>query len=238
MLGASLVDVYGWAVQVLPSSTLQKSVGKWAHQKGIMQAAEPVAQMGKTLEEIGEAKQVVLAIERVQQRIKQELGKDPVMLLAEIYYVLSYSDCKKILDHIEGALTPNKILDALKWLLSLEYGDILVTLCIQAQMQGSDLETCKDVHYFNPALSASFRNRPITWQFVDEWAHELNICVCTNQPNFEVSILPHIGALCHCVADAAQITLAMSAEECLGLALEKIRDRTGEVIDGVFIKDE
>lgn len=45
-----------------------------------------------------------------------------------------------------------------------------------------------------------------------------------------------IGAVARCVEDQARIVLEMSGPQCLALALAKIEGRSGQVVDGVFVK--
>ena len=119
----------------------------------------------------------------------------------------------------------------LKTALALEFGDVLVTLTLQAAMQGSTLEECRRVGPGNA--------KPLTWQFVDWWAIELGVSAAHSSKKNELTrmvALAEIGAIARCVEDEARIQLSLLGPECLALALAKISNRQGEVVDGVFVK--
>lgn len=105
-----------------------------------------------------------------------------------------------------------------------ELGDILVTLCLQAHMQGTTLADCIKL--------APVSRTPHTWQHRAIWATGLRTAISQYSPR----IPAYIGALYGCVRDAAQTHLAMMPEECLALALAKISGRKGEMVNGVFVK--
>tara|TARA_R110000851_G_scaffold158676_3_gene301746 strand:+ start:157 stop:507 length:351 start_codon:yes stop_codon:yes gene_type:complete len=94
-------------------SKLTLKVEEWAKEKGILEKATPYTQHDKTLEEIQELSDALIA---------QEAGKSEF-----------------INDKGELKNTEFEIKDAI--------GDILVTLIIQAKMQGLTIEDCLESAY-------------------------------------------------------------------------------------------
>jgi hypothetical protein len=115
--------------------------------------------------------------------------------------------------------------------LALEFGDILVTLAMQAAMQGATLEHCRTL--------APGAGRPHTWQFVKDWAHDLTTSInySAELDSARTDALSEIGALCLAVEDEARIQLSLTGPELLAMALDKIEGRKGEMVGGVWVKN-
>jgi hypothetical protein len=111
--------------------------------------------------------------------------------------------------------------------LALEFGDVLVTLTIQAVLQGTTLEDCI-------AIAGRISAPVQRWEFVGTHAGGLGIAIA----NYSKRTPAFIGAVATCVEDEARTQLALLGPECMALALEKISKRTGEVVDGAFVKSE
>jgi hypothetical protein len=110
--------------------------------------------------------------------------------------------------------------------LALEFGDVLMTLSLLAAMHTATLEAC--------LVQAPYCPGPVqTWQFVDEHAAALGEML-EGDGRYQVAVA--IGAVARCVEDEASIVLELSGPECLVLALAKIEGRSGQVVDGVFVK--
>ncbi len=184
------------------------------HKDGTPNKATPLAQAEKTLEEIGEAKLFEVAISLVLASAAK--GLDIVNQWECVEQTVPRKDLLKVCEHIPGRMITQKIVSALEHCLSLELGDILITLSIQARMQKSSLDECRRGHYFNPKMPAFFRNRSITWQFVDDWGLDYQVDICQHLRALEL-----IGALYYCVADAAQTMLALSTDECFVAAYKE-----------------
>lgn len=107
--------------------------------------------------------------------------------------------------------------------LALEFGDVLVTLCLQAHMQGATLAECIETARKEPLLGFSY---------MPKWVHLLSFRIYEEVPNAE-QIRRAIGAIGLCIADQARMSLAMRGEECLELALNKIWGRQGQMVDGL-----
>ena len=128
--------------------------------------------------------------------------------------------------------------------LALGLGDILVTLTIQAGMHGKAMGQCKTesgrltTGYGSDWHLDKVGHPPKTWAYVGEWAALLGDALANLDSPHRFDIAGLIGAVAICVEDAARIDLAMLGPECLALALAKIEGRQGEMVNGVFVKDE
>lgn len=195
---------------------LEPQIVAWAaarelvHPDGAPLKATPMAQHAKTVEEIGEAALELRKLARtraIADRLVNRLGCPSLASL---------------------------ILKRRKHRLSLEFGDVFVTLGLQAAMHGSALEQCK-------VESGHLNGMPTTWEYVDSWAEKMRIVIdCMAWPETKeaatVSAIQYIGAIARCTEDIARVELSLMGPECLVLALEKIAGRTGEVVDGQFVK--
>jgi len=221
-------------------ATTEPLIWQWATDRGLINAdgtlnkATPAAQCSKTTEEIGEA----LQIDEAWMRVRDTTGKYiPSELWEWLDANLPPKEIKKLTDGVINQ-DCSQLVKNLATMLATEFGDILVTLSLLARVHGSSLEECADVHYFRAHkyfeldYAARFINQPLTWQFVGWWRDELAVAI-----GDKTSVLPIIGGLSRCVADAALTKLAMSPDECLALAYDKISSRTGKMVDGTFVKD-
>ena len=107
--------------------------------------------------------------------------------------------------------------------VKLEAGDVLVTLIIQSAIQGVNfldvVEMARDLITGQISLKDECK---ITGMFLSSGGDmSSGIALGRMTLSLETLIRPH------------ELTIA----ECLGAAWEKIRDRTGQTIDGVFVKD-
>ena len=131
-----------------------------------------------------------------------------------------------------------------KMRLAVESGDVLVTLGLQSGMHGSTIEQCKaesgrlTTGYGSDWYLGKVGHPPKTWAYIEDWAALLGDALANLDSPHRFDIAGLIGAVAICVEDAARIELAMLGPECLALALVKIEGRQGEVVDGVFVKDE
>lgn len=209
-------------------SQLEPLISQWAHDKGIMTAANPVGQMDKTAEEVGEARMFEAAIELVRRGIA--LNASTVGLWDLVENVLPPKDCKKVVDLIPGLMTADNLMEALKHLLALELGDILVTLCIQAEMQGFTLSSILpyDINVYDE--NDNLRE----WDNVDYFVSELSAAVVGGS---KLKIITGLISVYTCVRGIAQLGLEMTPEECIALAYEKIKGRSGYMNEaGQFVK--
>jgi NTP pyrophosphatase (non-canonical NTP hydrolase) len=126
--------------------------------------------------------------------------------------------------------------------LALEFGDVLVTLGLQAGMHGSTIEQCKaesgrlTTGYGSDWVLGGSSHWPKTWAYVDQWAALLGDALTNIDSPYRFDIAGLIGALVYCTEDAARIELSLMGSEVLALALAKIAGRTGSVVGGVFVK--
>lgn len=127
-----------------------------------------------------------------------------------------------------GRRTPEQMEPA-KHDLALEFGDILVTLCLQAAMHGTTLEQCK-------VEACKLQGKPFTWEYVGHWAAMLSESLGNPRSLFRFDAPGETGAIARCVEEECRIQLSLMGPECLALALAKIAGRQGEVVDGVFVK--
>lgn len=97
---------------------LEYLIIKWADQKGIIKNSNPIYQLSKTIEECGEVLQALQSIEKYNPEIHgHEFDR-----IVEKYNELNEE-------------------------LSLEYGDILVTVIIGIHMNKLDLTSCLEKAY-------------------------------------------------------------------------------------------
>jgi len=169
------------------------------HPDGTPDKATPQGQMAKTMEEIGEV---------VLEMIKLERTKE----LCEVLEWLPVLNARA------------KVLRLRRHRLAMEYGDILVTLTLQAAMQGATLEECRRL--------APGGGSPHTWQFVEKWARKVGMAIDL----YPEKVLSCLGALCLAVEDETRIQLSLTGPEVLAMALDKIEGRQGAVVGGVFVK--
>ena len=181
--------------------------------------ANPLSQHSKTVEEIGEATLELRKLARTRALCDRLIGMGLVVDAAAI-------------------------LNLRKRRLAMELGDILVTLTIQSAMHGKTLEQCKaesgrlTTGYGSDWHLDKVGHPPKTWAYVGEWAALLGDALANLDSPHRFDIAGLIGAVAICVEDAARIDLAMLGPECLALALAKIEGRQGEMVNGVFVKDE
>ena len=181
--------------------------------------ANPLSQHRKTVEEIGGANEALAELNSTKALAVDMMGKD---------YTLA-AQCMG---------------DGPRRDLALELGDILVTLTIQSAMHGKALGQCKaesgrlTTGYGSDWYLGKVGHPPKTWAYVDEWAALLGDALANLDSPHRFDIAGLIGAVAICVEDAARIELAMLGPECLALALVKIEGRQGEMVNGVFVKDE
>jgi hypothetical protein len=169
------------------------------HPDGTSDKATPQGQMAKTMEEIGEAQEAMLELNHAKALAAEMLG--PEFSLA--------AQC-----HTDGP----------RHRLALEFGDILVTLCLQAAMQGATLSECM-------ALAGTL-HFPSTWPFLAIHAKGLEVAI----NNYSARARAFIGKIALCVEDETRIQLSLTGPEVLAMALDKIEGRQGEVVEGVFVK--
>lgn len=195
-------------------TALTPAIIAWAAERGLLHPdgtankATPLAQHQKTLEEIGEAKE---ALENWRVAQGPEKSAWEPFLNKDVW------------------ASVDDYLAAIKNDAALELGDILVTLVLQAGMQGSTLEVCM-------GIPARLGWGPTDWPNVGDWSAMLSESISNPHSLFSRDALGEIGAIALCTEDAARTHLGMTGPECLALALEKIRDRRGVVMDGVFLK--
>lgn len=202
---------------------LEPQVVAWAAARGLVDdegkplKATPTSQHGKTMEEIGEATKALTYWEPCRRWTEDQ---------------------------------PPKYIEVTRRELALEFGDILVTLVIQAAMHGSTLEQCM---VESGRLGTGFgsdwglgkvSNPPRNWEHVVDWAEMLRMAL-NSAERFKssyskrvaaASARQYIGAIARCVEEECRIQLSLLGPECLALALGKIAGRSGEVVDGVFVK--
>ena len=107
---------------------------------------------------------------------------------------------------------------------AVELGDILFTLEVQALMHGASLSDC---------VLAVDGTADMCWERVRFYFDEFRTAVAQNLPD-----LPkRIGALILCVEDGARFYCQKTGAECLDMAVIKNQNRTGTVVNGVFVKD-
>jgi hypothetical protein len=184
------------------------------HPDGTANRATAQGQHGKTVEEIDESSLELRKLAKTKA-IAERLMKLPTN---EPYAVA--------------------VLHRRKHRLALELGDVLVTLAIQASMQGATLERCR---FESGRLCASYgidwvlgtpARPPLTWQFVEHHSAMLGLEIANDGDNAPA----YIGAVALCVEEIARIELSMLGPECMALALAKIQGRSGEVVGGVYVK--
>lgn len=116
--------------------------------------------------------------------------------------------------------------------LALELGDILVTICIQAEMQGFRLSAIipHDINKYDE------NDQIREWDNIDYFVSELSVAVAAKS---KLRIIGNLLSVYVCVQDAATRFLGMSAEECLEMTYEKIKARQGHLNEqGQFVKVE
>lgn len=116
--------------------------------------------------------------------------------------------------------------------IELEAGDVLVTLAIQCAIQGYGLSDAIASRVFSPIFSLDGSTEKLSNQ-IEMWTVDAT-GLLPPAPTYVVRIC---GELINAVEEAiAPYNLML--EDCLDAAWEKIRDRNGETIDGVFVKSE
>jgi len=122
---------------------------------------------------------------------------------------------------LEFADAFNEMIDAL--------GDIQVTLILQCKMQGYDYAKLIK----NAKVEYQNGSKPFLVGF-KSWASQSAgmMLFNNNDPTEEniTNILTHVVASCQ--------KLGVSSEYCLETAYNVIKDRTGEMVDGLFVKSE
>ena len=106
----------------------------------------------------------------------------------------------------------------------LEAGDVLVTLIIQSAIQGCD---------FSANLRVMSRLGLIGRGSLKEECDSLGLAISRYSAYEHWSSMARVALSLKGLLRPHELTLA----ECLEAAWEKIRDRTGQTIDGVFVKD-
>lgn len=196
---------------------------QWAADRGLLHPdgtayrATPWGQHQKTLEEIGEA--------------SLELRK--------------MAKTKALAERLFAMGTPDLIYDAVdilarrKHRLALEFGDVLVTLTLQAAMQWATLEQCLfDSGRLGTGYGSDWRLGKVSdphciWEYVDYHASLLGMAIDIGHG---ADAAAYLGAVARCVEDQARIELALTGPECLAMALAKIAGRDGEVVEGQFVR--
>jgi len=110
--------------------------------------------------------------------------------------------------------------------IELELGDILVTLCIQAHMQGTSLSEIIPYQWNGWAPDGIKR----TWENVEAFGEQFYSAVAkdaTGTPE-KLPIYSTMLSLYACVTNAA-VTINRTSEQCLDAAYNKIKDRSGHI---------
>lgn len=186
---------------------LTPAILQWAverellHPDGTAHLATPWAQHAKTVEEISEAAEALSNL----AACRRAAAAGPL--------------------HVSNGLVLDVDLVAARHDLALELGDVIVTLTLQAALQGSSIDECR--------ARAGYITCPVhTWQYVDCHARGLGVAI----DNYSKRIPSFIGVVARIVEDTARIELSLTGPECLALALNKIQGRQGQVVDGCFVK--
>jgi len=175
------------------------------HADGSPHLATPQGQHRKTCEEIGEAALELRKLPKTQALAERLFAMGDPGSICDIWptFKLTHSVSVAILARRRDRL-------------ALEFGYVLVTLCLQAAMHGATLEECRTL--------APVCGEPHTWHFVGYWADELKLSL-VHSSQIELlrkEALGEIGALCRCVEDEARIQLSLTGPEVLALALDKL----------------
>jgi len=107
-----------------------------------------------------------------------------------------------------------------------ELGDILVTLCIQAHMQGWTLASCIPPD----PCSISTWDVPCSWENVKFLGSSFRATIAAKMVGEATSgdVVAAILDIYRCVTDAAA-TINRTPEQCLEAAYNKIKDRSGHI---------
>ena len=201
--------------------TSQQPVIDWAVAREIPTKARPLEQMAVTLEEIGEVKQWldVLSILRGKlARGKLDYKESiPGYVWEFIDFNLGPKDATKL--SLAYPVNMQALVDLIEFNLSLELGDILVTLCIQCHMQGFGFGDCIPLHI----MSVDGDDVARTWENVDLFASQLSVAIATKS---SFGITTNVLSLYRCVDELAG-EIGLSCDKCLTRAYEKIKDREG-----------
>ena len=215
----------------MPSPTLPElhaAVIEWAGidrgNGSILSRANPVGQAAKTLEEIGEASQVEAAWMRAQDTTGRYI---PLELWEWIDDNLPPKDAKRLTEVAMGEDKQSDLLvNALETMLATELGDVLVTLCIQAHMQGWTLASCIPPD----PCSISTWDVPCSWENVKFLGSSFRATISAKMVGEATSgdVVAAILDIYRCVTNAA-VTINRTPEQCLAAAYEKIKNRSGHI---------
>lgn len=106
--------------------------------------------------------------------------------------------------------------------IKIEAGDVLVTLIIQCEIQGYSIKDALILVQYQPDFPISYYVRAMRGWIEADGVKTVKLEMGVIAIALEKLIKPY------------NLTLL----ECLEAAWEKIRDRTGQTIDGVFVKSE
>ena len=110
--------------------------------------------------------------------------------------------------------------------IQLEAGDVIVTLIIQAAIHKTTFCACRVWGY-----------NSVTNQSIAEDCEELGFTINRSELNSYHLVVRHLITLISNHVEAEIAPYKLTLEDCLEAAWEKIRDRTGQTINGVFVKD-
>lgn len=116
--------------------------------------------------------------------------------------------------------------------IELEAGDVLVTLAIQCAIQGHELSEAIASRVFSPKFSLDGSTAKLG-RVIKAWPVDGS----GKLPPAREYIVRICGELINAVEEAIA-PFDLTLEDCLEAAWEKIRDRSGETINGVFVKAE
>lgn len=108
-------------------------------------------------------------------------------------------------------------------------GDVEVTLVILAAHMGLQIESASKLMNYDP-MQWDAKEQTIA---IADTVGSIGMAILAGEMQFAASSI----GLAHCQLEVLATTCGLTFDECIEHAWDKIKDRTGRLVDGVYIRD-